>query len=360
MKLTVNNGSFAYKKGPKLFDSVSFEVKGGELLAVLGPNGAGKTTLLKCIMGLLKWSSGQSLIDGADIASMSERALWSRLAYVPQARSASPAFTAMQTVLLGRSSRIGVFSTPKSHDVEIAEEVMDSLGISALADKMCSEMSGGELQMVLIARALASEPGILILDEPESNLDFKNQLIVLNAMSSLAAKGIACIFNTHYPEHALQRSGKALLLAGGEALYGSTASVVTEANIERAFGVKAVIGSVETDESVFKNVIPLRLSQNKGAALNEAAADNSRRVLASVTVISHDYSAGERINSLLHEYGDMAVGRMGMPYRERGVYIINTSFDGEKNRIEELSQRLSIIPGVSAKTTYAKEDERID
>ncbi len=356
MKLTVENGSFAYKNGPMLFSGVSFELLPGQLLSVLGPNGAGKTTLLKCIMGLLRWSGGRSLLDGREISQLRERELWSSIAYVPQARSASPAYTALETVLLGRSSRIGVFSAPKAADVEKAEEVMEQLGVIDLKNKLCSRMSGGELQMVLIARALAAEPGILILDEPESNLDFRNQLIVLDAISGLASRGIACIFNTHYPEHALQRSDRALLLSGGKALFGSTASVVTEANIESAFGVKAMIGSVETPDSELKNVIPLRLSDTGGAEAQGAGGS----ALASVTVISHDYAAAQRINELLHEYSDMVVGRMGMPYRERGVYIINTSLDGERARIEELSQRLGVIPGVSAKTTYAKEDGTCD
>ena len=354
MILSVENGCFAYKNGPAILNNVSFTLKEGELLSVLGPNGAGKTTLLKCIMSLLRWTSGRSLLDGQDISSMSERKLFSSVSYVPQARSASPAYTALETVLLGRTARIGVFSAPKQQDIAKAEEVLRELGIQALRDKLCSKMSGGELQMVLIARALAAEPGVLILDEPESNLDFKNQLIVLDTVSALASRGIACIFNTHYPEHALQRSDKALLLACGSALYGSTASVVTEANIERAFGVKAKIGHIETDESMVKNVVPMRLSANSPDTENPVAS--GKNALASVTVISHDYASAERINRLLHEYGELVIGRMGMPYRKRGVYIINASLDGPRERIEELSQRLSIIPGVSIKTTYAREE----
>ena len=356
VKLTIENGAFAYKNGPTLFENVNLELQSGELLSVLGPNGAGKTTLLKCMMGLLKWKRGKSSIDGTDIASMSERRLWTTVAYVPQARSASPAYTAFETVLLGRTGRLGVFSTPKKADVEKAEQVLDLLGISRLSQKLCSQMSGGELQMVLIARALAAEPALLVLDEPESNLDFKNQLIVLNTISRLASDGIACIFNTHYPEHALQRSDKALLLSGGEAVCGSTASVVTEANIERAFGVKAAIGSFETDGNELKNVIPLHLSSGEP---DRATSEPEKNALAAVTVISHDYAAAQRINRLLHAYSDMIVGRMGMPYRERGVYIIHTSLDGPRGRIEELSQRLTIIPGVSAKTIYAKEEHEL-
>ena len=122
---------------------------------------------------------------------------------------------------MGRSGRMGMFARPGSADVKRCDEVIERLGISKLRGKRCSEISGGELQMVLIARALAAEPGLLILDEPESNLDFRNQLIVLRTMSELAAEGMGCIFNTHFPAHALQRANRALLLGrDGRALFG--------------------------------------------------------------------------------------------------------------------------------------------
>lgn len=262
MNLTVQNGCFSYHRGKDpIFRDIHFSVGSGEVLAILGPNGAGKTTLLRCITGMLKWSRGESLLDGEPIRGMAPRKLWSRMAYVPQARAASSAYTAFETVLLGRSSRLGAFETPGHADVEKATEVMELLGISHLAQKPCSTISGGELQMVLIARALAAEPKVLILDEPESNLDFKNQLVVLDTMSSLAAQGMTCIFNTHYPAHALQRADKALLLCrNGDYAFGPTAQVVTEAAIRRSFGVEAVIGSLETPTGTVQNVVPLRIA----------------------------------------------------------------------------------------------------
>lgn len=136
---------------------------------------------------------------------------------------------------------------------------MGLLGITHLIGKKCSEISGGELQMVLIAKALAAEPQVLILDEPESNLDFKNQLIVLDTITKLAAEGMTCVFNTHYPAHALQRADKALILSkDGEYVFGETEKVVNEENIEKAFGVQAVIGEIETEEGIRKDVIPLK------------------------------------------------------------------------------------------------------
>ena len=261
MNLTVNNGRFAYHKGgPTLFENLNFSVDSGDILAILGPNGAGKTTLLRCVTGMLRWSGGESLLDAEPIRTMAPKKLWTKMAYVPQARTASAAYTAFETVLLGRTGRLGTFSAPRDADIRKAAQVMERLGIDSLAEKKCTDISGGELQMVLIARALASEPGVLILDEPESNLDFKNQLVVLDAMSDLARQGMTCIFNTHYPAHALQRSNKALILSkGGSYAFGPTAQVVTEDSIRRAFGVDAVIGTLETAAGTVKSVVPLSI-----------------------------------------------------------------------------------------------------
>ena len=350
MNLTVNSGTFYYRKDTPVFQNIHFSVDSGEILAILGPNGAGKTTLLRCITGMLRWREGQSLLDGEPIQTMPPRKLWQKMAYVPQAKAASSAFTVFETVLLGRSSRLNPFSSPKHSDLEKAREVMELLGIFHLADKKCSEISGGELQMVLIARALASEPQVLILDEPESNLDFKNQLIVLDAMSALARKGMTCIFNTHYPAHALQRSGKALLLSrGGDYVFGTTASVVTEENIRKAFGVEAVIGEIETAENQVPNVIPLQLAREP-----EVQEDAARRSIATVTIIADSNRMSDKINALLHEYNHLMIGRMGMPYRECGLYLITVTLDGPRNIILELSRRLNLLPEVSVKTIFAK------
>ena len=354
MNLTVKNGTFHYRKDTPVFDNINFSVDAGEILAILGPNGAGKTTMLRCITGMLRWKGGESLLDGQPIRTMAPGKLWSRMAYVPQAKAASSAYTAFETVLLGRSSPMGVFSTPKQEDLEKAKQAMELLGISHLADKKCTAISGGELQMVLIARALASEPQVLILDEPESNLDFKNQLVVLDAISSLARQGMTCIFNTHYPAHALQRSDKALLLSrGGSYVFGSTASVVTEDNIRKAFGVDAVIGRIETAENEMPNVIPLSIARETEDA---SVAAEHRRSIATVTIIASSNQMSDKINGLLHDYNDLMIGRMGMPYRECGLYLITVTLDGSRSRILELSQRLNILPEVSVKTTFAKGD----
>ncbi len=325
-------------------------------MAILGPNGAGKTTLLRCMMGFLRWSSGASLLDNTDIRSIPSRQLWRQVAYVPQARQASSAYSVEETVMLGRGSHFGLLAQPSDKDIAKVQQVMERLHIEHLAKKRCSEISGGELQMVLIARALASEPQILILDEPESNLDFRNQLLVLDTMSELAAQGMSCIFNTHFPSHALQRAAKSLLFCGGgSTIFGNTSEIVTEQNIQNAFGVKAVIGEIETAETVLQDVIPLALAPQPE---EEQTPKNEKR-LAVVAIITGSYDSGQRINQLLHEYSGSLVGRMGMPYRENGLYIINVIMDGPEQDIRTLSHKLSVLPGVSVKTTYAQ-NNRMD
>lgn len=258
MTLTVQNGSFAYKKGAALLENISLEAESGDVLAILGPNGAGKTTLLRCMLNLCRWKKGQTLLGGRDVRTIPERALWQIISYVPQAKTAVNSCTVEQMVLLGRSSHIAAFSAPTQMDLQKTHDTMDRLGLSPFADRRCCELSGGELQMVLIARALAAEPQVLILDEPESNLDFKNQLLVLDTMQSLARVGLTCIFNTHYPAHALRRANRALLLGqNGRSLFGRTQDVVTEQNISDYFGVRAVIGSIQTPDGAYADVIPV-------------------------------------------------------------------------------------------------------
>ena len=319
--LKIEGGSFAYKGGPQILKDINIEVEPGEILAVLGPNGSGKTTMLRCMMDMLHWQSGRSLLDGEDIRGIPASTLWKKMAYVPQAGTAATSYTAFQTVLIGRSSRIGAFSSPTEEDMKVAERVMERLGISHLADKPCHAISGGELQMVLIARAMAAEPKLLVLDEPESNLDFKNQLIVLDTMTALAAEGVACVFNTHYPSHALQRAGKSLMLSKeGWSLFGDTTGVVTEDNIRRAFGVEALIGEVETPKNIMKNVVAVGISE-EAFAQEPGAADRS--VLASLTVIMQNNAHADQINKALREYNHLLIDRKRDQMQQTGACLLH-------------------------------------
>lgn len=354
MILTVENGCFAYPHSERtVLRDICFSAAPGDVLAILGPNGAGKTTLLRCTMGLLAWQHGSSRLDGRSIRAIPPRELWSAVSYVPQAREASCAYTVEEMVLLGRSSRLGLFSQPRRADLKMAEAVLDRFGLLHIRHKKCAEISGGELQMVLMARALASEPQILVLDEPESNLDFKNQLIVLDTISALAAEGLTCIFNTHYPAHALRRANKALLLsADGSYRFGETRQTLTEEAIGKLFGVQAVIDDIETPTSVVREVVPLALAEGNAPAAENAS---DRRVIAVLSVIAADRAIANRLNAILHEYSGDLIGRMGMPYRKGGMQIISLMLDAPLSRVHQLTDRLGLLPGVSVKATLAKE-----
>lgn len=351
MLLKIENASFAYKTNQTIIANLNFEANAGDLIAILGPNGAGKTTMLRCIMGFLKFNVGQVKIDGKDIYKLTSKNLWNLVSYVPQAKGNTSSLSAEDMILLGMASKIGFFSSPSEEHRKIAISIAQSLGIEHLLKKKCNQMSGGELQMVLIARALASEPKILILDEPESNLDFRNQLIVLNTLSHLASKGMCVIFNTHYPEHALTRANKSLILhKGGKTLFGDTQKIVTEENIRNAFGVKTVISEIETTGNVYKSIMPIQLSDKK--ADNLITPDEN--AIAVVSVIFSDYSYSEKINEIFSRYSNYIIGRMGMPYGQNRVYIINVTMDAPVSEINSLRHELSIIPGVNVKATISE------
>ena len=260
MRFEVKGGSFGYQS-EMILDDINFWVGDGEILSVLGPNGVGKTTLLKCMMGLLKWKKGTSMLDGTDISRIKPRELWQKIAYVPQARGAAFGYSALDMVTLGRSAHLGTFAQPGKEDYEAAEAAMEDMGIWHLRDKLCTKMSGGELQMVLIARALTISPSMLVLDEPESNLDFKNQLIILETIKALSEKrGISAVVNTHYPEHALKISNKALILnKNGSDLFGRAEEVINEKNMRNAFSVQVYIEDIHLDGKQYKSVVPLYL-----------------------------------------------------------------------------------------------------
>lgn len=259
MIFQVKNGNFGYCQDNDILKNISFTIESGSVLSILGPNGVGKTTLLKCMMGLLKWKKGGSYLDGINISEIHQKKLWQKIAYVPQAKNSAFNYTTQEMILLGRSAYIGTISQPSKKDYERAEMAMEEVGITHLRGKECNRISGGELQMVLIARALTTEPSILVLDEPESNLDFKNQLIILEKIEELSSKkGIAAIFNTHYPSHALKISNKSLILKrDGRGIFGDTTDVINCDNMKSSFSVNVHIAELEICDAKHNLVIPL-------------------------------------------------------------------------------------------------------
>lgn len=261
MHLEVKKGEFGYKDGENIFQNISFLVREGEILSILGPNGAGKTTLLKCIIGLLKWKNGKTIIDGEMLNSVNDKKIRKKIGYVPQARSEIFPYSVLKMVVMGRAPHLSAFSIPSSNDYEIANQAIETTGIVYLRDKLCTELSGGERQLVLIARALSSEPEVLFLDEPESHLDFRNQLIIMDILRKLATeRQIACVINTHSPDHAMRISNKALILNKGEEhTLGRVEDVITEDNLRNIWGVKVKIVNFSDDNRNRKTIVPLEV-----------------------------------------------------------------------------------------------------
>ncbi len=251
MRFTCEYLSFQYKKEKPLFHDLSFTLEKGEILAILGPNGAGKSTLLKCLLGFIKANEGTVSIDGIPADDMNRALFFQKIGYVPQARNNAFAYTVFETVLLGRSAYLGMFHQPTKKDEQYAFSALEKTGIVHLKDAITSQLSGGELQLVLIARALCSQPELLILDEPETGLDFKNQMKILALLQQFAKDGMTIIFNTHDPSHALQIAQNALfLLPDASHLYGQTKQIITETTLEKAYGLPVRIESYENYYSI--------------------------------------------------------------------------------------------------------------
>jgi iron complex transport system ATP-binding protein len=239
--LEVSHLAFGFP-GRTIGRGVSFGVARGEVLCVLGPNGGGKTTLFRTLLGLLKPHSGVITLEQQDLQSFSRGEIARRIGYVPQGHSAYFAFTVREFVLMGRTAHFGAFSSPSKHDSAVAEKSLESLGIAHLADKPVTEISGGERQLALVARALAQEPKLLVLDEPTASLDFGNQVRVLERMGALAASGIAVLFSSHEPDHAFLCAQRALLLGEGHVLeIGAPRDVIRADTLERLYGVSVQV-----------------------------------------------------------------------------------------------------------------------
>jgi iron complex transport system ATP-binding protein len=217
---------------------VSFTLKAGDVMCVLGPNGGGKTTLFRTVLGLLEPHGGSINLEGSPLSSMTRAEIARRIGYVPQGHSAYFAFTVLEFVLMGRTAHLGAFASPAKKDALVAQRALESLGIAHLADKPVTEISGGERQLALVARALAQEPRLLVLDEPTASLDFGNQVRVLQKVSTLARSGIAVLFSSHDPDHAFLCASRALLLADGRVLEaGAPREVLRADTLERMYRV---------------------------------------------------------------------------------------------------------------------------
>ncbi len=249
MKLIVKNLDCGYGQ-KKIIKDISLTVKEGETVCLLGPNGVGKTTFFKTILGFLKPLAGTVELDGIDIHKLSRKEFAQLIAYVPQAHSVPFPFKTKDVVLMGRNAHTGIMSVPSQKDRRYALESMETLGIGHLKEKVYTELSGGEQQMVLIARALTQQTRLLIMDEPTSNLDFGNQVKILNQINRLQNKGIAVVLTTHSPDQVFLCGTKVIIFHNGRLTEtGYPRHIVTENILEKVYGVSVKVRDIPVSDS---------------------------------------------------------------------------------------------------------------
>ena len=240
LNLTINKLSFKYD-GTQVLKDVNIDVKIGEMLSIVGPNGSGKSTLLKCINRILKTSENTVLVDGEDTSKMNLKELSKIMGYVPQSSTNTFPFTVFDIVLMGRKPYI--HWSLSERDTEIVAEMMDYLGIGDLAMRHFNELSGGEQQKVIIARALAQQPQFLLLDEPTSSLDIKHQLEILCILKSLAKTNHCSVIVAMHDLNLASRFSDRMLMLKKGCIFtvGTPDAVLTEENIESVYGIKTQV-----------------------------------------------------------------------------------------------------------------------
>lgn len=262
--LCVENLAFSYGRR-QVFRDVTFAVPEGQIVCLMGPNGCGKTTLLDCIMAVHRPERGTITLLGRRLSEYRRHEIAREIAYVPQIHEIYFPYTVREMVLMGRTAYTGLFGEPKEEDEEICLAAMRRVGVDRFADQPYSRLSGGEIKLVLLARALGQQTRLIVMDEPTAHLDYRNELIFLETIASLVMEeGISVVMATHSPEHAFYFSGlgvdtRAALFRGGTLhAYGEPEEVITEPALEQVYGVKARIVTDVDDSGRLIRSISLR------------------------------------------------------------------------------------------------------
>ena len=247
--------AFGYPGRP-VGEIAALDLAAGEVTVLLGPNGSGKTTLLRTLLGLLPPLAGDVLLDSKPMAACASRDRARRLGYVPQATQGNEEFTLEEVVAMGRTAHGGLFSPPARADRQAVAHALDRLRLVGIAERLYGEVSGGEQQLALIARALAGEAELLVMDEPTANLDFANQGRVLDEIARLRDAGIGVLFTTHHPDQALRIADRAVLLKAGRVLAaGSAAATINSENLSALYGSRVHVAEVRSPDGRSARVV---------------------------------------------------------------------------------------------------------
>ncbi|MEG1500783.1 MAG: ABC transporter ATP-binding protein [Clostridiales bacterium] len=257
VSIQIENISFAYGNHQVLRD-ISFSALPGDLLCVLGPNGVGKSTLFRCMLGLQNgYYGGKIQVDGENIQDLSATDLAKKIAYIPQYHTPAFHYTVFNTVLMGTTPLFGRLSSPGKEHEKAVMEALDQFGIAHLRDRSCIQISGGERQLTLLARAIVQQAKILVLDEPTANLDYGNQIRVMREICKLAEKGYSIIISTHNPEHALLYANQVLvLLDGGVLRFGKPNEVVTSDLLRQIYRVDVSLEEIKSNTQTVRVCVP--------------------------------------------------------------------------------------------------------
>lgn len=256
MMLQVKHLSFSYGGVPALRD-VSFDVAPGTVLCVMGPNGSGKSTLLDTVLGLHVPDTGTILLNGKDLSGMDRKIIARHVAYVPQNHAVTFPYTVRKAVLMGRTAYLSPFGSPTKDDRVRCEQALKQVGIEALADRPYNTISGGELRLVLLARALCQDAPLILMDEPTAHLDYRNELMLLGTVCTLSREhGITMVIATHAPQQAFYLENKHIniqtmfLKKGSVAAFGTPENCITTELLRDVYGIEAKILDSDGEKTV--------------------------------------------------------------------------------------------------------------
>lgn len=240
--IEINNVSFGYNKNTKVLDNINISIEACSITAILGKNGCGKSTLLDCIIGYNQIKTGQIMINGKDLKSLSEKQIAKEIAYIPQSTVSNMDFTVEEFILFGRNCRLQFGETLKNEDYDIVRANAKLLGIENILSKNINKISGGERQLAYIARALTQESPIIIMDEPTANLDFGNQAILYSIIQELQTKGKTILFTTHNPNHVMELNCDTIGMKDGSVIYkGAAKEILSIESIKKLYGNNFIV-----------------------------------------------------------------------------------------------------------------------